>query len=88
MSEHLDLAAIGKRISARRKEIGLSSLEALADQIGSLCCRRPSIAKLSRIETGVQPVPTDILAGLASITGIPKNELRPDLARLMDEAIQ
>lgn len=79
-TETLDLVAIGKRLSKRRKEIGFSSLEALADQISSKGCGRPSIAKLSRIETGVQPVPTDILTELAEVTGIPANELRPDLA--------
>lgn len=56
------------------------SLDGLADRISKLGCDRPSIAKLSRIETGLQPVAMDILDGLAKVTGIPARELRPDIA--------
>lgn len=40
-----------------------------------------SIAKLSRIMNGLQPVTLDVLEPLSEITGIPEKELRPDLAR-------
>lgn len=56
------------------------SLDVLADRIARSGCIRPSIAKLSRIETGVQPVTIDILEGLAKVTGISAHKLRPDLA--------
>jgi transcriptional regulator with XRE-family HTH domain len=69
----------GARVRAFRKNAGIS-LDDLADRIKRAGCDRPSIAKLSRIETGVQPVTIDILDGLAKATGIPARELRPDLA--------
>jgi hypothetical protein len=56
-------------------------LDKLADRIAEEGCERPSTAKLSRIETGKQPVATDILDPLEKITGIPAKELRPDLAK-------
>ena len=58
------------------------SLDDLADKIRKAGCDRPSIAKLSRIETGVQPVSLDILDGLSRITAIPPRELRPDVAAI------
>ncbi|TMJ05802.1 MAG: helix-turn-helix domain-containing protein [Alphaproteobacteria bacterium] len=72
----------GARVRAFRTGAGLT-LDDLADQLkraGSK--RRPSTAKLSRIENGLQPVPTDILAPLAKITSIPAGILRPDLAAM------
>lgn len=80
VQQPIDLKAIGARVRARRESLGLSSLEALADQIRERGCERPSAAKLSRIETGVQPVPVDILTELSAVVGIPTEELRPDLA--------
>jgi hypothetical protein len=59
------------------------TLEMLADRVKKLVRKRPSTAKLSRIENGLQPVSTDILKPLAKITGIPAKELRPDLAELV-----
>ena len=59
------------------------SLADLADQIQGKGCRRPSTAKLSRIETGEQPVPTDVLVPLVELTGLPARMLRPDLAELL-----
>jgi transcriptional regulator with XRE-family HTH domain len=72
----------GARVRAFREDAGLT-LDDLADQLkraGSK--RRPSTAKLSRIENGLQPIPTDILAPLAKITRIPVGILRPDLAAM------
>jgi transcriptional regulator with XRE-family HTH domain len=57
------------------------SLDDLADRIREHGHDRPSIAKLSRIETG-QPVPTDLVPALQAITGIPAERLRPDLAKI------
>lgn len=68
------------RVRAYREGAGLS-LDDLADRLKNAGSkRRPSIAKLSRIETGLQPVTPDILASLVKITGIPAGDLRPDLA--------
>lgn len=77
-----DLAAIGRRIREARERAGITSLEHFADQIRDSGCERPSGAKISRVETGVQPVPLDILGAVSTLTGIPENELRPDLAQL------
>lgn len=61
------------------------SLDDLADLIvREGAATRPSTAKLSRIETGKQPVATDILDPLERITGIPAKEMRPDLAKLFE----
>lgn len=65
------------------------SLDDLADRIAGEGCGRPSTAKLSRIETGKQPVTPDILAALEKIIGVPAKELRPDLAKhFLEEAAQ
>jgi transcriptional regulator with XRE-family HTH domain len=83
MSEVLDLKTIGSRVRTSRQERGLKSLEDFADRVGDLCGERPSVAKLSRIEAGVQAIPTDILPAVVKITAIPAPELRPDLAELL-----
>lgn len=80
MSAVLDLKAIGSRVRASRQARGFKSLEKFADRIAELGDVRPSGAKLSRIESGIQPVTPDILSPLAQITDIPAVELRPDLA--------
>jgi hypothetical protein len=72
-------ATPGERIRTARGE---RSLDAFADLIQREGAPRPSIAKLSRIETGVQPVPVDVLPAISKITGIPPRELRPDLAEM------
>lgn len=79
MSEAL---TIGQAIRAYRAREGLS-LDKLADRIADEGGERPSAAKLSRIETGKQPVATDILKSLEKITGMAARELRPDLADLL-----
>lgn len=56
------------------------TLDQLADRIAALTGFRPSKAKLSRIETGEQPVSADIIPALRTITGLGLEELRPDLA--------
>lgn len=84
MSENLS-AGIAIRAYRDREKL---SLEGLADRIAGEGCERPSTAKLSRIETGVQPVPTDVLPVRAKLTGIPKRDLRPDLAEVMREAAE
>lgn len=77
MSEAL---TAGAAIRAFRAREGMS-LDKLADRIATEGGERPSAAKLSRIETGKQPVATDILDPLEKITGIPAKSLRPDLAK-------
>lgn len=52
----------------------------MADRIRQTGCKRPSTAKLSRIETGQQPPPLDILEALVTITGLTPGDLRPDIA--------
>lgn len=69
----------GARVRAFRKSAGIS-LDDLAGRLQKAGFGRPSTAKLSRIETGVQPVAMDILDGLAIVTGIPARDLRPDIA--------
>jgi transcriptional regulator with XRE-family HTH domain len=75
-----DPRTIGANLRERRKELGITSLDQLAARIENCGLRRPSIAKLSRIETGEQPVPPDLLDVLERLTGIAPHELRPDLA--------
>ncbi len=79
------LSEIGDRIRRARKAVGLTSLDQFADKIREAGCERPSIAKLSRIETGEQPVTLDILPTLSTLVGIPRGELRPDLAASLRE---
>jgi transcriptional regulator with XRE-family HTH domain len=64
------------------------SLDDFADQIREQGYDRPSAAKLSRIETKVQPVSLDILPAISKITEIPRGELRPDLASALHEAAE
>lgn len=80
MSEVLELKKIGKAVRESRVARGLRTLDEFADKVAELAPNRPSVAKLSRIETGEQPVPEDILPAVATITEIPLSELRPDLA--------
>jgi transcriptional regulator with XRE-family HTH domain len=79
----IDLKQIGERVREAREAAGFATLDSLADELFAQGCERPSIAKLSRIETGIQPVPTDILIALSDVTGIPARKLRPDLAALL-----
>lgn len=72
----------GKRIRSYRADHKLS-LDDLADRLKDEGCDRPSAAKLSRIETDLQPVTPDILPALSKITGIPRDELRPDWAAVL-----
>lgn len=82
------IAAIGSRIRLAREQLGITSLEQFADRIREKGCARPSGAKISRIETGIQPVPLDILSAVAELTEIPQRDLRPDLAALFTEAAE
>ncbi len=84
---HAETPNPGPRIRDFRTARGWS-LDELADRIGEEGCGRPSAAKLSRIETEVQPVTLDILPALAKITEIPRDELRPDLAAALQEAAE
>lgn len=73
----------GARIRAYRRGRDMS-LDAWADLIAQEGCKRPSTAKLSRIER-LQPVALDILPAISKITGIPREELRPELAEMLRE---
>lgn len=88
MSAVLDLKKIGNDVRVARVARGFTSLERFADRVGELAENRPSVAKLSRIETGEQPVPADILPAVAAITEIAPEALRPDLAKLFHEAAE
>ncbi len=83
MGSNMNLAQIGGRIREQRKRAGYSSLNQFADYIRDSGCGRPSIAKLSRIETGEQPVALDLLPIISEATGIAPSDLRPDLAELL-----
>lgn len=63
-----------------RAEQGLS-LEAVCDLFAERGFRKPSTAKLSRIERD-QSVPAEMIPAIEAITGIPAKEQRPDLAEL------
>ncbi len=80
-----EIPSPGPRIRDFRNARGWS-LDKLADLIHEEGVERPSTAKLSRIETEIQPVALDILPALAKITEIPRDELRPDLAAVLQEA--
>jgi transcriptional regulator with XRE-family HTH domain len=80
-------AVIGARVRNAREQLGIKSLEQFADRIRDEGCERPSIAKLSRIETGVQPVPLDILEPLSALTKIPARDLRPDLVPVAEKIL-
>lgn len=56
------------------------SLDAVCDLLKEQGLQRPSIAKVSRIEWGLQNVPLDMVPALSAITGFPAKEIRPDLA--------
>ena len=74
----------GALVRAFRKQADIS-LDDLAERIKAAGCRRPpSAAKLSRIETGLQPVTLDILPFLAKATRISARALRPDVWALFD----
>jgi len=59
------------------------SLKRLADRVAESGVKRPSEAKLSRIENG-QPCPVDLLPALEKVTGVPAKEIRPDLAKVFE----
>lgn len=70
-----------------RKDSGLS-LDDLAKRIEDLTGARPSVARLSRIETGHQPVSIDLIAPLRTITGMSAEDLRPDLVPTAPQALR
>ena len=61
------------------------SLDHVCDLIQQQGLKRPSAAKLSRIERD-QDIPPDLLPAIEAITGIPAKELRPDLAKIFGGA--
>jgi hypothetical protein len=79
---------IGARLRASRERAGFSTQDQLCDAIARrgkpLGLKRPSAAVLSRIETGVQPVPINLLRVLPAIIDMPAAEMRPDLAELFN----
>lgn len=66
-------------LAAYRKTAGFTQ-KALAGELG--------VAEMtvSRWETGERKIGVKKLADVATFTGIPKRELRPDLAESMEEA--
>ena len=81
----MNLKKIGAAVRHARYAQGIETLAEFADRIEVYGADKPSIAKLCRIEKGVQPVPTDILVALAAIIGMPAARLRPDLAAMFCE---
>tara|TARA_R110000868_G_scaffold405245_2_gene684496 strand:- start:1044 stop:1268 length:225 start_codon:yes stop_codon:yes gene_type:complete len=47
-----------------------------------------SSVSVSRWETGARKIDTDLVPSISEKTGIPKAELRPDLAALFNEAAE
>lgn len=76
-----DVLTAGAAIRAARNNKKLS-LDGLADAIAGLGYQRPSTAKLSRIETGEQPVPVGLIPAIEQTTGVPAKDQRPDLAKV------
>jgi transcriptional regulator with XRE-family HTH domain len=60
------------------------SLERVCELIESNGFKRPSTAKLSRIERD-QEIPLDMLPAFEAIMSIPAKELRPDLAEKFEK---
>lgn len=56
--------------------------DALAKELGV------SSITVSRWETGARKIDTDLLSEISTKTGIPKRQLRPDLAELLGEATE
>jgi transcriptional regulator with XRE-family HTH domain len=71
---------IANRLRKWRNDQGLS-LEATCRLFAERGFRKPSTAKLSRIERD-QDVPAEMIPAVEAITGIPAKEIRPDLAEL------
>lgn len=63
------------------------SLDHVCDLIAEQGLKRPSAAKLSRIERK-QDIPPELIPAIEAITDIPAKELRPDLAKIFDGASQ
>lgn len=59
------------------------SLDHVCSLIEQRGLKRPSEAKLSRIERD-QDIPPDLLPALEAITGIPAKELHPELAKIFE----
>lgn len=71
-------------LRAYRAKAGIS-LDGLADAIKKAGAKRPSKAKLSRIETGRQQLPIELIPFAVKATGLSERELRPDLAAVFGE---
>lgn len=68
-------------LKAYRDQNGITQ-DALAKELGV------SSITVSRWETGMRKIARDKLTSVAEKTGIPKRELRPDLAEVMREAAE
>jgi len=75
-----ELKRIGKMIRSKREQLGIASMLVLQQHLAKRGVLT-TIATLSRIETGVQPVSLDWVQELAAIIDIPAHQLRPDIAR-------
>jgi hypothetical protein len=67
-----------------RERLG-HSLDHVCDLLEKQGIKRPSAAKLSRIERD-QDIPVEMIPAIEAITGIPAKEQRPDLAKIFDGA--
>jgi|SRR5215469_14062809 len=70
---------IGQTIRVSRQARGMATLADLGVRL-ALRGITVSDATLSRIETGIQPVPLDYVTELAAILGVSPRTLRPDVA--------
>jgi transcriptional regulator with XRE-family HTH domain len=78
-----DFQLVGSLIRTTRLGRGLTLVD-LANQVEKDGVKRPSTAKLCRMESGIHPVAIDVIPTLVSTLGIPARLLRPDLARLFE----
>lgn len=60
------------------------SLEDVCDRLAEQGIKRPSAAKLSRIECERQSIPLDMVPALEAITAIPAKDLLPMIAKIFE----
>lgn len=79
----------GARIRDFRERNRDMTLDELCDKLAKHLPERPSKAKLSRIETGEQGIPEDLIPALVKVTEIPAVDLlSPEIAKLVREAVE
>jgi len=78
--DRAELKRIGRMIRSKREQLGITNMLELQKRLAKRGVLT-TIATLSRIETGVQPVSLDWVQELAAVIDVPAHQLRPDIAR-------